>query len=181
VPIVEYECKRHRESIISLFTAIYPQWSASECRRMAYDENQPRHWLTLLAIQGERAVGQTNLFSLDSHHRLGNIGYHVHPGFQRKGIGSLLLSRVDPRDINRFKDGIVIQTTTDNHGSIALARKAGFIPAPRSLVKRHGRWLKSTRMSKGVCLHLPPNQHPQITNLMDWAASAQRLLDEKGD
>jgi RimJ/RimL family protein N-acetyltransferase len=179
VPVVQYENKLHHKNVISLFAAIYPLWSASECRRMAYDENQPRHRLTLLAMQEERAVGQINLFSLDPDHRLGNLGYHVHPSFQRRGVGALLILRAAPSVEGLFQDGLVVQTTAENAGSIALARKAGFLPAPEELLGRQAHWLRAARMESGRCLYLPPNQRLRVDELAKSAFRARRLLDEE--
>lgn len=179
MPIVEYENKLHRKGVIDLFAAIYPQWSVPECRRMAYDENQLCHRLTLLALRGKRAVGQINLFSIDPHHRLGNLGYHVHPRFQRRGLGALLLLRVAPALEGLFQEGLVVQTTAENTASIGLACKAGFLPAPEELLGRSAHWLKVTRMESGRCLYLPPNRHLRVDDLAKSALHAHKLLDEE--
>jgi RimJ/RimL family protein N-acetyltransferase len=177
MPVIEYASRTHRKKVIRLFAAIYPQWPEAECRRMAYDEKQPHHRLTLLAMHHETPVGQINLFSIDPDQRLGNIGYHVHPNWQRKGVGSLLLNKAGVMIDGHFQDGVVVQTTTDNVGSISLARKAGFAEAPDDLLARHSCWLKLLRLANGLCLHLPKEKHLRMATLEKRALHARRWLD----
>lgn len=177
MPVIEYVSSAHRKKVIRLFAAIYPQWPEAKCRRMAYDEKQPHHRLTLLAMRHETPVGQINLFSIDPDQRLGNIGYHVHPDWQRKGVGSLLLTKAGVSMEGLFQDGLVVQTTADNAGSICLAREAGFTQAPDDLLKRHARWLKLSGSADGVCLYLPKEKKLGIASLARRSRHARGLLD----
>lgn len=170
--IEPYISTRHGDSVTKLFADIYPHWSQPTCRRMAYDETRATHALTLLAVLGDRVVGHINVWRVGADQELGNLGYHVHPQGQRKGIGSALLSRAWPAIANAFADGLVVQTTAANLGSLALATKAGFHAAPPALVEKYGRFLRFRAMAAGVCLHLARTSSGPRVGLTRAAACA---------
>jgi len=151
--IVEYKQQYWGTAVSRLFAAIYPEWEAEMLNKIAYDEQNPRHVITLLALQAGKPIGQINVFKTGLDAQLCNVGYHVHPDWQQQGIGSSLLTHLLQLP-NKLADGFVIQTTEDNHASQKLARKFGFQPASPALLNTYQTQLKSLQMERGVCLHL---------------------------
>lgn len=151
--ILEYKKCEWGSAVTKLFSVIYPDWPLSNCARMAYDENHPLHILTLVAVSGGSPIGQINVFSVGESAKLGNVGYHVHPDWQRKGVASRLLAEVLPRVAGTFKDGLVVQCHESNLASQALAVKFDFKPASDTLVACYRHYLKLLN-DDGVCFHL---------------------------
>jgi GNAT superfamily N-acetyltransferase len=158
MPIVKYTRKEWGTSVTELFARVYPDLPPVQSERMAYDENLPLHQLTLLAVNDRILVGQINVFRIYDGAALGNVGYHVHPDWRRKGIASLLLCQAWPSIAHAFADGLVIQTVQRNRASMGLALKAGFVAAAPELVEKYGRRLKCTAHTDGLCFHLPSTQ-----------------------
>jgi len=152
--IVVYDKKNWGNAVAKLFSAIYPDWEEMQCARMAYDENHSLHVVTLLALKDELPVGQINLFKVGKSAELVNVGYHVHPRWQRKGVASLLLSQILETRADSFNDGFVIQTNEWNIPSKALAIKSGFLPATELLITAYRSHLKFLAYDDGVCFHL---------------------------
>lgn len=152
--LVEYNKRNWGDDVVTLFAAIYPSWDDAQCERIAYDEHHPKHIMTLLAVADRVPVGQINLFRVGPSLDLVNIGYHVHPLWQGKGIASQLLSEALHRLTESFSDGFVIQTDEENIPSKAVAIKSGFIPAPEGLIGSYRKHLKFLNLENGVCFHL---------------------------
>jgi RimJ/RimL family protein N-acetyltransferase len=151
--IVEYMQTKWSAPVKDLLSAIYPDWLPAQWERMCYDEGLPLHLQTLLALYDETPIGQINIFRVAENARLGNVGYHVHPDWQRRGIGSLLLCSAWSTIASAFEDGLVIQTRKSNAASVALATKAGFSPIAPELVAKYSASLKFAAAVDGVCLH----------------------------
>jgi len=156
--IVTYEQKSCGDAVTNLFSAIYPEWGAAQCMRMAYAETHPSHALTLLAMEGGLLVGQINIFKVGKSAQLANIGYHVHPDWHRKGVASLLLNAALIKITDRFNDGLVIQTTESNIPSKALAIKAGFTDVTEEIINVYRDSLKFHAYDDGICFYLPCNK-----------------------
>lgn len=152
--IVEYNKRNWGDDVVTLFTAIYPSWDDAQCERIAYDEHHPAHIMTLLAVADEVAIGQINLFRVGQSLDLVNIGYHVHPLWQGKGIASQLLNEALDRLTESFSDGFVIQTNDENIPSKAVAIKSKFTPAPEALIDSYRKHLKFLDLEDGICFHL---------------------------
>ena len=152
--IVEYDKKNWGNAVVKLFSDIYPDWEATQCDRIAYDESHPLHVLTLLAVKDDLPIGQINVFRVGKSAELVNVGYHVSPRWQRKGVASLLLNEVLHKITDSFNDGLVIQTNEGNIPSKALAIKSGFVPVTPLLVESYRKHLKFLAYDDGVCFHL---------------------------
>lgn len=137
-----------------LFQSIYPD-SPEMAGRMSYAEDNPLHLKTLLALQNGEAIGHINVFRVCERGELANIGYHVHPHFHLQGIGSLLIEGV-LSGAPMVRDGLVVQTVSDNAASIALAKKYGFDNVPQEILAKYGHYLKFKHRPNGICLYRNP-------------------------
>ena len=91
---VDYSKEKMDRDIARLFREIYPGWSEEYIQRALYDEKSPLHVATRVAIVDNRFVGQANVFLLQHNSSIANIGFHVHPHYQRQGIGQRLAIEV---------------------------------------------------------------------------------------
>jgi len=153
--IVNYDRNKWGILVTELFAFIYPNWEESMCNRMAYDEKHPLHIFTLLAIKNGVPIGQLNLFRVEESSDLVNIGYHVHPFWQRQGVASALMKEALQRRDRLLNNGLVIQTNDWNTPSQMLAIKYGFTLASEQLINQYRNKLKCLAHADGVCLHLP--------------------------
>jgi GNAT superfamily N-acetyltransferase len=167
--IVEYDKDRWSDGVRRLFAAIYPDWSQAQCQRMAYDADNPLHVLTLLAVRSGLPLGQINVFRVGKSAELGNVGYHVHPDWRRKGVASLLLCEAWPRVADRFADGLVIQTNEWNGSSKGFALKAGVVPASEGFIAAHRKYLKFHAYDDGLCFYLPRTKEGPPESLLRTA------------
>lgn len=151
---VEYNRELWGDKVRNLFKSIYPNWKPAQWERMVYDENLPLHKITLLAVTDNNLLGQVNVFIVANGADLANVGYHVHPQWHKRGIGSFLLYEVLTRVHETFEDGLVIQTNESNEASWRLAEKAGFQPASDDLIQKYKMALKFLGEPDGICLHL---------------------------
>lgn len=151
--IVEYDKKTWGIAVAELFATIYPGWDAHQCGRLIYDENHLLHVLTLLAVKDDLPIGQLNIFRVGKTAELGNLGYHVHPRWQRKGVATLLLNEALRKITDPFSDGLVVQTTESNNPSKAFAIYSGFTPATELLIASYRNDLKFLAYDDGVCFH----------------------------
>lgn len=165
IKLSSYHCDLHSEKVVQLFRAIYPVWSERQYSKMAYRETHPLHVKTLLAVDLENIVGQINIFRICGECTVGNVGYHVHPTWQRKGIGSLLLKTLlaESTTVSGLTEGLVVQTSADNVAALTLARNAGFINTPKSLIYKHSNRLKFSQIDNGCCLYLPFDELQSIS------------------
>lgn len=129
INIVNYAKAEHAQQVLVLFKEIYPEWDDTLLNYMAYDENHPAHLQTKLAIEAGFVIGQANAFWLDREKRIANLGYHLHPGYQRQGLGYRLAQALIA-DLSNQVDYFVVLTTADNRASQKLCEKLGFTPPP---------------------------------------------------
>jgi RimJ/RimL family protein N-acetyltransferase len=124
IRIIEYtnDCK---EAVRALFLDIYPD-RPDVADRMGYDVETDRHVTTKLARVGEKIVGQAGVFYLKDLPRVAGIGWHVHPKFRRRGIGSLLAKTALAEAGRRGVKRVIVEAATGNLASIALAKNLGF-------------------------------------------------------
>ena len=134
--IVDYIKKEMGDDIINLFSSISPNWTMDEVKRMAYDENTPLHVSTKVSIIDDKIVGQANVFRLSNNSTIANIGYHVHPYYQRKGIGIALASAVMEKAKGWGIKTIVVQTETSNKAALNLAKKLGFKKPSKTFLEK---------------------------------------------
>lgn len=125
--IVDYIKTDHANQVRVLFRAIYPDWDEVMLGHMAYDETHPAHLQTKLACENSLVIGQANAFWLAREKRLANLGYHIHPGHQRQGLGYRLTSALIAA-LSDQVDYFVILTTENNLASQRLCEKLGFTP-----------------------------------------------------
>jgi hypothetical protein len=95
-----------------------------------------------------------NVFRVGPNCELGNIGYHVHPDWQRKCIASLLLFKTWGEIKNKFSDGFIVQTSLDNIPSINFATKYGFKKTPGKILDEYSDYLKFKKIKRGISYHL---------------------------
>lgn len=133
--VINYKFKLHAKAVKNLFLAIYPE-EISISERMCYNEKTCKgHVSTKIAKLNNKIVGQANIFLLKDSKDIANLGYHVHPDFQGKGIGKML-SQEAIKDAKKKKIKlIIIQTKKLNKNSLALAKKLGFIKPSKKIVK----------------------------------------------
>ena len=140
------------DDIIKLFKEIYPDSSMVDINRAAYDERSPLHVSTKVAVVNDKIVGQANVFCLQHNKNVANLGYHVHPDYQRQGIGQRLAIEV-MKDANE-KDikTIVVQTERDNVAGLKLAEKMGFSEVSKLFIDENMSSLKLCRLKDGVIM-----------------------------
>jgi len=80
--------------------------------------------LYLCAIVDNRVVGYAGLWQTLLEGHITNIA--VLPPFQRKGIGSLLLSRLIDAGISRGITKFILEVRESNHAAISLYERFGF-------------------------------------------------------
>jgi RimJ/RimL family protein N-acetyltransferase len=154
--IVDYSKDTMGEDVARLFGEIYPGWSSEDVQRVLYDEKSPLHVATKVAIIKNRAVGQTNVFLLQHKKSIANIGYHVHPCYQRQGIAQRLTLEVIRAAKEKGVETIVVQTERANIAAISLARKLGFSEASPKFTAENTNCLKLHRLKNGIllCKHI---------------------------
>lgn len=151
--IITYDSDVHKKKVIHLFNRIYPNWTQDECKRMGYEAERSDHALSLLVVYKHQLIGQLNVFGVCNDCSLGNIGYHIHPEWQRQGVGSALMKNALLCLGKYYDDGLVIQTTIDNVAAINLAGKFGFSDAPVKMIEKYTRHLKFLSVG-GVCVYI---------------------------
>ncbi len=128
--------KESQKGIIKLFSKIYPSWKEKDLKKMVYDTKKKDHIATKLAFANNKLIGQSNIFEISKEHKIGNLGYHVHPEFRKEGIGYNLASEVIKESkINGIKK-VIIQTSKSNNKSIQLAKSLGFKECQKNLPKK---------------------------------------------
>lgn len=94
-----------------------------------YDEKYPSHIKTKVMFEDGDIIGQANAFWISREKGIANIGYHVHPAYQQKGVGyQLTRSLLD--DLSNGVRYFAVLTTDDNISSQRLCEKLGFTHAP---------------------------------------------------
>ena len=151
--IVDYSKEEMGNDIIDLFSSIYPDWAMQDIERMAYDENQQLNVTTKVAIIDDKIVGQANIFRLLNKPTIANLGYHVHPDYERRGIAFNLSTKALKKARKSGIKTIIVQTEADNLGAIVLARKLGFEIPPKSFVEKIKSGLKMHRLKNSICLY----------------------------
>jgi RimJ/RimL family protein N-acetyltransferase len=151
--IIDYDKNKMSDSVLKLFKEIYPEWPMEDLQRVIYDENIPLHLTTKLAIVNNRVVGQANVFRLQHNKNIANLGTHVHPKFQKKGIGTKLAYEVLKEAKLHGIKGVVIQTEKDNKVELRVAKKLGFSEVPQKFIQENKDSLKFCRMKNGMILY----------------------------
>jgi RimJ/RimL family protein N-acetyltransferase len=141
------------DSVLKLFKEIYPEWPIADLQRVIYDENMPLHLTTKLAIVDNRVVGQANVFRLQHNKNIANLGTHVHPKFQKRGIGTKLASEVIQEAKSHGITGMVIQTEKGNKVEIRVSKTLGFSEASQRFIQENRNSLKFCRMKDGVIFY----------------------------
>jgi len=75
------------DAIVKLFQEIYRHWAMENINRAVYDENAPLHVIIKVAVVDDKIVGQANVFRFKNNKSTAHLGFHVHPEYQRQGIG----------------------------------------------------------------------------------------------
>jgi RimJ/RimL family protein N-acetyltransferase len=150
--ITDYSKSTMCDDIIQLFKEIYPDSSMEDIKRAAYDENAPLHVSTKVAIINDKIVGQANVFHLQHNKTIANLGYHVHPEYQRQGIGQRLATEAMKDAKEKDIKTIVVQTERDNVAGLKLAEKLGFSEVSKSFIYENANSLKLCRLKDGVIL-----------------------------
>lgn len=123
------------KNIIKLFKIIYPNWSNEELSRVTYDPKNERHISTKIMTLNNEIVGQINAFKLRDK-EFANIGYHVHPKYQRRGIAKELLKKIK-KDLKKNKiKYLIIRTDKENLPSISFAKNQNFIKINKNQIKK---------------------------------------------
>lgn len=151
--IVDYSQKIMSSIIIELFSEIYPDWPIETVERMAYDENQELHVSTRVALCDEKMIGQANVFRLSHDPLIANLGFHVHPDYRRRGVGTRLSNSVMDKAKESSVKTIVAQTESSNQAAIGLMEKLCFKPSPVIFLRENANGLKYRRLEDGVCLY----------------------------
>lgn len=123
--IIDYTKTKNAEQVRTLFGAIYPEWAETMLDKMLYDEKHPFHIKTKIALENNIIIGQANAFWISKEKGIANIGYHVHPKYQKRGVGyQITKTLIDElsKEVNYF----VVLTTPDNIASQMLCEKLGF-------------------------------------------------------
>ena len=151
--ITDYSQKSMGDGIIKLFREIYPDWPIEDVERMAYDENRELHVSTQVAICDDKILGQANVFRLPNDPRIANLGFHIHPDYRRKGIGTGLATTVMDKAKESGIKIIVVQTKSTNKAAIGLVKKLGFKKPSIIFLHEYADVLKYRRLENGVCLY----------------------------
>jgi RimJ/RimL family protein N-acetyltransferase len=151
--ISDYRKETMCNDIINLFKEIYPDSSMEDIKRAAYDEKSPLHVSTKVAVINDKIVGQANAFYFQHNKTIANLGYHVHPEYQRQGIGQRLATEVMKDAKEKDIKTIVVQTEKDNVAGLKLAEKLGFSEVSKSLKEENANSLKLCGLKDGVVLH----------------------------
>lgn len=123
--ITTYTKAKHAGQIKALFRQIYPTWDESMLALLTYDETQALHLRTKLAFESDQIIGQANVFWINPEKGIVNLGYHVNPQYQKRGVGyQLAQSLID--DLRNEVQYFVVITTTDNLAAQMLCQKLGF-------------------------------------------------------
>jgi RimJ/RimL family protein N-acetyltransferase len=123
--IANYTKTKNALQVRILFREIYPEWDEAMLDKMSYDETHPSHIKTKIALENTLIIGQVNAFWINKEKGIANIGYHVHPTYQKRGVGyQLTKTFIDElrNEVNCF----VVLTTHDNIASQMLCEKLGF-------------------------------------------------------
>jgi len=150
--MIDYSRKKMSSKIVILFKKIYPDWSVEDLQRVTYDEKMPLHVATKLAVIDDKIIGQANVFRLQYNSNIANLGTHVHPKYQGKGIGRRFASEVIKEAKKNGISGIVIQTEKDNEVELKVAEKLGFSEASQAFIQENKNHLKLCRMIEGIIL-----------------------------
>ncbi|MFC1737215.1 GNAT family N-acetyltransferase [Candidatus Hydrogenedentota bacterium] len=124
IETIDY-ANHHQEEIRALFKKIYPD-RPTIADQMGYDVETARHVTTKLAIIGGKIVGQAGIFYLKDEPGVAGMGWHVHPEFHGRGIGTLVAEVTLAEAKRRGVTKMAIQAAVENVASIALAKKLGF-------------------------------------------------------
>jgi RimJ/RimL family protein N-acetyltransferase len=148
--IQNYKFKLHSKKIKSLFSSIYPE-ELTIPERMSYNEKSCKsHVSTKIAFMGKKIIGQANIFLLKDKKDIANLGYHIHPDFQRKGIGKKLALEAMKEAKRKKIRLIIVQTKKVNKSSRALAKRLGFVRPSKENLKEIKKLKKKD--SRLVCL-----------------------------
>jgi len=150
--ILNYSKDKMGEDIVQLFKEIYPNEPMEHIMRAAYDEGSPLHVVTKVAIVDDRIVGQANIFYLQHNKTMANIGFHVHPKYQRQGIGRTLASKAMKEAKEKGIRIIVVQTERDNSAGVQLAEALGFSEVSKVFIDENANGLKLCRLKNGIVL-----------------------------
>ena len=151
--IIDYCKNKMSDWVLKLFKEIYPEWTMEDLQRAIYDENMPLHITTKLAVINNRIVGQANVFHLQHNENVAYLGTHVHPKFQKKGIGTKLASEVIKEAKLHGIKGMVIQTEKDNNVEIRVSKKLGFSETSQRFIQENRNSLKFCRMKDGAIFY----------------------------
>jgi len=153
IMIKNYSFKTMGSLILDLFLKIYPK-NYPLAKKMAYDEEKIKnHISTKVALDNQKIIGQANIFILDEKQKIANLGYHINPDFRRRGIGEALAQAAISEAKTKGIQMLVIQTERENIGAIALAKKLGFISAPKEFLKENRASLHNKSISNLSCLY----------------------------
>jgi RimJ/RimL family protein N-acetyltransferase len=151
--IADYKKSTMSEGIRQLFLDIYPD-DPTIAEKMEYDENRERHLCTKVAIRDGRIVGQANIFRFKGWPDIANLGYHIHPGYRKQGIGEdLSKASIDIAKTKSIRL-LLVRTESNNIGSIKLARKLGFTEPTNEFIKTNGELISNDKIKDMICLIL---------------------------
>jgi RimJ/RimL family protein N-acetyltransferase len=148
--IIDYEQKKMSKQIKELFSKIYPN-QPELVKRMDYDENLKNHIATKVALIGDEIIGQANIFRLIDDNT-GNLGYHVSPDYQNKGIGEKISKEAIAEAKKKGIKLLIVRTETNNISSIKLAKKLGFAHPSKEFINKNIKSLQSKDHQKIVIL-----------------------------
>ncbi|MCP3967280.1 MAG: GNAT family N-acetyltransferase [Lentisphaerae bacterium] len=134
IKIIDYHMS-YSEEVYQLFKNIYNDDIMAQ--KMTYkDLNMSFHISTKIAIYQKRVIGQSNIFCKKKLH-YANLGYHVAPQFQRKGIGKSLCISALRDAIKQNFTHFIIQTEKENGPAVKLAKSLGFSKFEAAFIKKH--------------------------------------------
>ncbi|OVE76489.1 hypothetical protein BVX98_05785 [bacterium F11] len=123
-----------KDKIRILFEKIYPG-DVPIAKKMTYDENRKDHVVTKIAMVNGEPVGQANMFRVRNQEDVSYLGYHVHPEFRKKRIGTNLSLAVMREARKKGIKRVVIRTHPTNAASISLAKSLGFVEEKKPIKK----------------------------------------------
>jgi phosphinothricin acetyltransferase len=127
-------------SDLSVITSIY-NWAVEnttatfdinkqteEQRKEWFDKHTGKHPLIVALSDGEVAgYCSLSLFrEKEAYKRTAEVSVYVHPSYQKKGIGTILLSDIIERGKKLGYHAIIAGITSDNDVSMRMHQKAGF-------------------------------------------------------